>query len=240
MLKKGVLIAVEGVDGAGKTTQANAIAARLRAVGLDVVLTKEPTQGPWGQMIRQSAQDGRLSPDDELEAFIEDRKEHVRDLLQPSLRKGKVVIVDRYYFSTIAYQGARGMDPDNLRWRNEQFAPAPDLLVLLDVDPAVGLARVKQRGDEADLFEKEEDLRKARAIFSELNGPYTLRLDGTRAIEDITAAVLRRLYDGPLFERLCHRADLKACEPAYCSFLHSGVCKYPKMGPLAPIDLSAL
>jgi dTMP kinase len=190
----GILVVFEGIDGAGKTTQAGLLEERLRPLGVEIVRTKEPTNGPWGQRLRASASTGRLAPADELHAFLEDRKEHVATLIRPALDAGKVVIVDRYYFSTAAYQGARGADPDELIRINEAFAPKPDLLVLLDVTPPVGIARIQQRGDVGNLFEREEDLAKSAAIFGRLAAPYLLRLDGSQAVqplaEQITAAVL--------------------------------------------------
>jgi dTMP kinase len=170
---RGLLVAFEGIDGAGKTTQAQALFALLGQSGIVALSTKEPTNGEWGQKIRRSAITGRLPVAEELHAFLEDRKQHVRDELLPALAAGKVVIVDRYYLSTVAYQGARGMDRVELIQRNS-FAPVPDLLFVLDVDPRLGLGRVAQRGDVADLFEKEEELAKAREIFADraLLGPY--------------------------------------------------------------------
>lgn len=229
-LERGVIVAVEGIDGAGKTTQARAIAERLRKVDLTVRETKEPTSGPWGQMIRESKTRGRMNPRDELTAFIEDRKEHVREVLIPSIRKGHVAIVDRYYYSTAAYQGARGMDPVEIIRLNEEFAPRPDLLVLLDVPVQVGVERIRSRGDVADLFEREEDLERSARIFASLEGEHVLRLDGTRPPEEITQAVLDHLYEGPLFRALCLRRDQPVCEPAYCIFRVSGSCNYIKIG----------
>ena len=76
---------MEGIDGAGKTTQVALLAASLRELGKDVVTSKEPTNGPWGRKIRQSAISGRMNLEDELKAFVEDRKEHLRDLIEPRL-----------------------------------------------------------------------------------------------------------------------------------------------------------
>ena len=104
----GILVAFEGIDGAGKTTQATLLEQWLHDSGIALVRTKEPTNGRWGKLVRESAATGRLAPAEELNAFLQDRKEHVETLLAPSLREGKAVIVDRYYFSTAAYQGARG------------------------------------------------------------------------------------------------------------------------------------
>jgi dTMP kinase len=190
---RGLLLAMEGIDGAGKTTQVHALASLLGAAGVPFVTTKEPTGGPWGRKIRESARTGRLSLTDELDAFLRDRREHVAEVLEPALAAGKVVLVDRYYFSTVAYQGARGMDPADLLARNA-FAPAPDILVVLDVPPAVGLARVRARGDVADLFEREDELTRAREIFRGLALPYLMLVDGTQEPARVTDAIAGRLF----------------------------------------------
>ena len=117
----GFLVVIEGIDGAGKSTQARVLGEQLTARGHRVVLTREPTMGKWGKLLRESAETGRLSIEEEVEMFLKDRREHVEELILPRLREGCVVIVDRYYFSTAAYQGARGVDPQELLRRNEEF-----------------------------------------------------------------------------------------------------------------------
>src|SRR5262245_60816806 len=134
--RTGILVAIEGIDGAGKTTQAEMIEQRLATAGFEVIRAKEPTAGRYGQQLRDSATSGRLPPEQELELFLADRREHVVTTIQPALEAGKVVILDRYYFSMAAYQGARGMDPEAILAVNETFAPPPDLLVLLRVTPS--------------------------------------------------------------------------------------------------------
>jgi dTMP kinase len=187
--QRGILVALEGIDGAGKTTQARELAAALSRANVPFVTTKEPTGGPWGVKIRSSAQTGRMPIQEELAAFLADRREHIADLINPALEAGKVVIIDRYYPSTVAYQGARGLDPDELL-RANAFAPKPDILLILDVAPQVGLARVRSRGDVADLFEKEDELARAREIFLRLAGdPQTHVLDATQPLETITNTV---------------------------------------------------
>ena len=103
----GTLIAFEGLDGSGKSTQARLLADALTSAGRRVVLTREPTDGTWGTLIRSTAREGRrLAPLDELDAFLKDRAEHVSRVIRPALERGDVVITDRYYHSTIAYQGS--------------------------------------------------------------------------------------------------------------------------------------
>jgi dTMP kinase len=185
---------MEGIDGAGKTTQVRSLEALLREAAIPHLATKEPTAGPWGRKIRESARTGRMSREEELEAFLQDRREHVAGELLPALRAGQVVLVDRYYFSTVAYQGARGFDPQELLAKNA-FAPEPDVLIVLDVPVEVGLARVRQRGDVADTFEQAEELARARAIFRGLDLPYLHQLDGTQPPAVLTSLIGELLFD---------------------------------------------
>jgi dTMP kinase len=171
-MNSGILIAIEGIDGAGKTTLAEAIAAHLRGLGKSVVTSKEPTNGAWGQKIRQSAATGRMSLKDELHAFIEDRKEHVHYVIEPALAAGKVVILDRYFYSTIAYQGSRGGDVAAITELVFANAIQPKLVILLDVPAEIGLARVGIRGDRPNAFERVESLTAARAVFQDLAERY--------------------------------------------------------------------
>lgn len=204
---RGILIAFEGIDGAGKTTQADLLAQWLRPTGLPVVRTKEPTAGRWGSMLRASAAAGRLSPEDELHAFLEDRKEHVANLIGPQLEAGAVVIVDRYYFSTVAYQGARGHDPLKIRRENEAFAPVPDLLVLLEIDVDEAVARIAKRDERGNLFEKRDDLAKSAAIFASLpSAPYLLRLDGTAHRNELSKRIVEAVYALPAMQGVLHTA----------------------------------
>ena len=202
----GFLIAIEGIDGAGKTTQAHALKERLVKQGLRDVYAKEPTTGKWGKLLRESAETGRLSIEEEVELFLKDRREHVSEFLLPQLRDGVIVIVDRYYFSMAAYQGARGLDPEQLLRQNEEFAPEPDLLVLMDLEVETGLGRVRARGDRANLFEQTDALQKAREIFLNIQRPYLLKIDArndrTQVAEEVLAGFVvryaRNLYQSGL------------------------------------------
>ncbi|HBN54534.1 MAG TPA: dTMP kinase, partial [Stenotrophomonas sp.] len=141
----GLLIAIEGIDGAGKSTLARGLADLLEQAGAGVVLSKEPTDGPWGTRLRASAATGRLSPEEEVDLLLRDRRQHVEERVVPALERGEVVILDRYFPSMVAYQGAAGLPVDELLHLNA-FAPRPHLLLLLDLPPATGLARIRARG----------------------------------------------------------------------------------------------
>ena len=95
---------IEGIDGAGKTTQCERLTAELAAEGWDVERLVEPSRGPYGRRIRELARSGRedLDPAEELELFLRDREENVRENIQPALDRGAIVLMDRYYYSTIA------------------------------------------------------------------------------------------------------------------------------------------
>ena len=188
----GFLISIEGIDGAGKTTQAHHLQCALQARKLPTIRTKEPTTGHWGQILRDSALTGRLSLEEEVDTFIRDRKEHVETIINPELAAGHIVIVDRYYFSSMAYQGARGMNPQEIMERNELFAPEPDLLVILDLEPETGLQRVKTRGDRADHFEETDTLTKAREIFLSIRKPYLYLLDARQDPKVLSDLILSR------------------------------------------------
>ncbi len=189
---RGLFIVIEGIDGTGKSTQAKRLGEWLASQGREVVLSREPTAGPWGKKLRESAATGRLSPEDELRYFLNDRRQHVEELIAPALATGKVVILDRYYFSTMAYQGARGFDPAEIRCQNEAFAPVPDLLLIMDLDVDSALERIGARGDTANEFEKRENLERCREIFLSLKNESFVRVIDTCGTLDEVAARARQ------------------------------------------------
>ncbi len=190
----GLLLAFEGIDGAGKTTQLHALAALLRAEGRPVLTTKQPTDGPWGRKIRAAAASGeRLPIEDELHAFLEDRKLHVREMIRPALEQGTAVLIDRYYFSTIAYQGARGLDPVALQAQNEAIAPLPDATLLFEIDVDTALSRVAGRGA-ADAFERRDSLEAVAAVFAKITCPSITRIRGIGAPNNVENALHNAIF----------------------------------------------
>ncbi|MBK1855728.1 dTMP kinase [Verrucomicrobiaceae bacterium 5K15] len=187
----GKLIVIEGIDGTGKSTQATMLAEALRKQGHEVVQSHEPTDGPWGKKLRESATTGRLTIEQELEYFLKDREQHVEELILPTVFKGGMVILDRYYFSSMAYQGARGIDPQEIRQKNEAFAPLPHILIILDLDVDTALDRIGVRDGEANEFEKRDALQFCRDLFLGLaDEPFAHVIDASQEIEAVHREVL--------------------------------------------------
>ncbi len=194
-MRKGHLFVLEGIDGIGKTTLSHMLAERLVRAGYAVELTREPSDGVWGRRIRESfLASARLSLQEECELFLLDRKEHVTQVILPSLRSGKVVVCDRYYFSTMAYQGARGANVEEIRRQNEQIAPVPDMVFYLQLKPERALQRIQElRGDILNNFESLEYLRKVAAIFDAMEFPFFRRIDADRPLNAILQDMLREV-----------------------------------------------
>ena len=186
LIPGGLFIVFEGIDGTGKSTQLHLLAEKLRQLGYAVVATREPTNGPYGQKIRKLFVDrGSVSQEEELELFIADRDQHVKEIIKPALSDGCVVICDRYYLSTIAYQGANGMDQDLIMKKNEDF-PVPDLAIILEIEPAHGIHRIQnQRHEHPNTFEEEANLQKVAGIFSAMQQDYIERINGSDSIENV-------------------------------------------------------
>jgi dTMP kinase len=198
MAKRGVFLALEGIDGCGKSTQAELLASALRARGLEVVLTCEPTDSPLGRQIREYFQgsDRYLNPKEELNLFMADRREHVAEVIEPALAEGKIVICDRYYYSSVAYQGALGLDPERILAQNEVMAVRPDLTVVLTLPVAQALARLsgppqrpRQVSDDPAYLEQ------VAAIYAGLKGPHLRHLDASAPPEAVHEALLSLILE---------------------------------------------
>ncbi|WP_417728360.1 dTMP kinase [Roseovarius sp.] len=158
MSGQGLFISFEGIDGSGKSTQARRLAETLRAEGRDVVLTREPGGSPGAEEIRRLVLEGdkdRWSAETEILLFTAARRDHLERVIDPALASGAVVICDRFADSTRMYQGlSRG----DLRATVDQLhtlmiGREPDLTVLIDIDPGVGLGRALSRGGTEERFE---------------------------------------------------------------------------------------
>lgn len=154
--QSGFLIAIEGIDGAGKTTQASLLQGRLESSGYEAIVFHEPTMGEWGRKVALLSKLGRtVTPEEECRFFYEDRKEDVERNILPALREGKIVIMDRYYYSSMAYQGAEGIDPLRIERENLQIAPKPNITFILNISAQTAKKRITHgRNDKLNHFEQ--------------------------------------------------------------------------------------
>lgn len=190
-MKKGILIVFEGTDGTGKSTQIRLLSQYLQDQGYPVIVTREPTEGVYGRKIRSLfSQRNTCSREEELELFLADRREHVQQLLLPALSQGKIILCDRYFLSTAAYQGVRGFDPETIL-RMNRFAPDPDLALLFQVPLDTGLRRITSgRGEELNDFEQKDNLHQVAAIFASLKRSYIQPIDASGSIEEVHQKVI--------------------------------------------------
>jgi dTMP kinase len=195
---KGKFITIEGIDGCGKSTHAELLARWLRSIGRDVVLTDEPTDGVVGKNIKLILK-GKLKVPVEVEAllFAADRGQHVSGLILPATRAGKIVINERYLYSSLAYQSARGM-PEEFLMKINSYVPKPDLAVLIDLPATAALGRIKP-SRKLDEFEKDLKLQEnVRRNYLRLARRYGLKIvDGVRSLEDVQTE-LRELVSAML------------------------------------------
>ena len=194
LIPGGLFIVFEGIDGTGKSTQVRLLAEKLKKLGYAVVATREPTDGPYGQKIRELFLDrNSVSQNEELELFMADRAQHVEQVIAPALSDGRIVISDRYYLSTVAYQGANGMDPEMIQQKNAEF-PVPDLAIILEIEPARGIDRIQNnRNEHPNTFEEEANLRKVAKIFADLPQSFIKRINGSGSIEDVQRQVFAKV-----------------------------------------------
>ena len=207
-MTSGLFVAFEGGDGAGKSTQARALAEALRAADHEVILTREPGGTPAAEAIRHvvlTPDFAGLDPRAEALLYAASRADHVARLIQPALDRGAVVITDRYIDSSIAYQGVgRGLGPDvvgeiNL-WATRHLLP--DLTVLLDVDAGTGLARIDSARDrlEAEPEEFHASVVQAFRVLA-AGDPDRYLVVAAHGDRDAIAATVRARVDGLIAAR---------------------------------------
>ena len=186
-----LFIVIEGLDGAGGTTQCRLLQSWLERQGHTVVSTNEPTDRPVGKFIRGVLQDPHSKVGDEVLAYLfaADRQDHLDGRVRPALSRGDVVISDRYYHSSLAYQSL-SLDFDFVAQLNSTF-PAPDVTIFLSLEPETSFARVQNRGLPAERFETLDRLRSISQSYSRVieycqqRGDHLICLDATQSIEEI-------------------------------------------------------
>ena len=159
MNRKGVFIVIEGLDGSGKTTQTYLLAQKL-SKNYPVNLTAEPSRGKIGSFIRQCClyEDKRLPTEAEALLFAADRIEHLQNEIKPCLNEGKIVVCDRYTYSSLAYQGSAGLSLDWIKTINAR-ALQPDFAIFIDVPPEKVLERLQRKKSVMETLETQQKVR---------------------------------------------------------------------------------
>jgi dTMP kinase len=188
--KSGFLIAFEGIDGSGKTTQAKLLASALEGIGVNVVLLKEPTSSPFGMKIRSFSKENRPSPYEELRLFLLDREFDVKNNILPALETGKVVIMDRYIVSSLCHQGALGLNVEDILKENISF-PWPHLNLVLDIDLSSSWNRIMERTSlkPLELFEEKIYLMEVKNILDSLSLPSLIRIKAEKSKKNLLADI---------------------------------------------------
>ncbi|MBD3207911.1 MAG: dTMP kinase [Candidatus Nealsonbacteria bacterium] len=169
----GKFIVFEGPDGSGQSTQSELLKDYLSENGYGVMLTKEPTfeSEPGKEARRMMEKEIEFDPKRNQELITQDREYHLEKTVIPALKEGKIVISDRYFFSTFAYGAASGLDMAWLIEINDDYI-YPDLVFLLKVAPDVCVERILKRGKKISVFEKEEKLEKILDAYEKLPGRF--------------------------------------------------------------------
>ncbi len=194
MKKKGVFICIEGLDGSGKTTHAHRLVRNLQKLGYDAVYTTEPSRGEIGKFIRASVLQGEKRLPRVVEAFLFalDRVDHLDKMVKPALKEGKIVISDRYVYSSLAYQGAAGLD---IKWIEgiNRLAILPDLAIYIDVSPEVAVKRIRRNKSVMETLETQRRVQEVYMKF--VKKEKLVPLDGDRKKSEVEANVLKMVLD---------------------------------------------
>jgi dTMP kinase len=193
MTKNGVFIVIEGLDGSGKTTQANLLATEL-AKTRKVWLTAEPSQGKIGRFIRKCClyEDKRLPIEAEALLFAADRIEHLQAEIKPALDAGKVVICDRYTYSSLAYQGSGGLSVDWIKTINAR-ALQPDFAIFIDVSPEKVIERLQRKKSVMETLETQQKVREVYLHY--VKKGELISIDGDKPKEVVAAALIAKILE---------------------------------------------
>ena len=199
MRDKGYFISFEGIDGSGKSTQIQRLANFLRSLSFDIVVTREPGGSVGGEEIRKLLLQGdvdRWSAETEILLFTAARRDHLERIILPAMKNGQIVICDRFTDSTRMYQGMRGPKLKKLvdMLDKEVIGHDPDLTILIDIDPEIGLRRAKSRKTVEERFEDFglELQKKMRKGFLDLSKQFSSRIsviDGLQSEDKVSKEI---------------------------------------------------
>jgi dTMP kinase len=183
MNRQGIFIVFEGIDGCGKDTHIEFLSEKLIAMGFAIVKTHEPWDSEEAALVKKIAKEGNreISPEDEAELYLLDRYKHVHKVISPAINDGRIVLCNRYYYSTMAYQGALGADSLKIKEDNEKLVPLPDLVLMLKVSVEEGLRRIEARGKGISKgYEQIDYLKKVSDIIYNIKGHMIKTIDTER------------------------------------------------------------
>lgn len=194
----GRFVVLEGIDGSGKTTQAHMLAGWLRKRGVPALVTCEPSHGPVGKIIRGLAK--RVGPREEVALFARDRRDHTERVIVPALRNGEVVICDRYFYSSLAYQGAMGVDSEEIIRLNRGNVVVPDLVFILEIPVHASLNRIDGlRAGPRSEFETDLYLNAVDRIYKGIQDPAVRRVNAAASSESVHRTIVEILELDPAF-----------------------------------------
>ena len=184
-----LFILFEGIDGSGKSTLRDIIFSYYKSIGIPVVKLKEPTDGEWGKKIREMLR-GEVLPaaHEQLRLFLLDREDDVKRNILPALKGQKMIIMDRYYYSNAAYQGAFDLSPESILAQNRSKGfPEPSRVYLFDIDPEVALQRIVDRNNIGgrEIYERKLFLDRVQEIYLSIADDNFYIVDGRRTIDEI-------------------------------------------------------
>jgi len=187
-----MIVSIEGLDGSGKSTIIKKVAEKLMKHNIDVLITSEPTNGPVGKLIKEYLKQQQIERDRNLEAllFAADRLWHWKNVIQPAVISGKIVITDRYLHSSLAYQSTNLIEE---KWILEinKYVPDPDISVFIDVPPEICLKRLKKSGRSLSIMENIENLEVVYKRYLDLVKRGKLRvINGLRKVEEISDEIV--------------------------------------------------
>lgn len=185
-------MAIEGIDGSGKTTVAIKLVKKLKELGYKVEYTYEPFSSPFSEALKKYIEEaGEAEAEIETLAMALDRLFHVKKVIEPLLKNGYIVITDRYIHSSIAYQGAKGIDIEWIKTVN-RYAIEPDLVIYLRVPLEIALERIKKKEPRWKYFEDVSRLKKVQEIYELLASQGALiAIDATQSVDEIVEQCLR-------------------------------------------------
>ena len=194
MKKRGIFICIEGLDGSGKTTHAHRLVRNLQEKGFDAVYTTEPSRGELGKFIRGTILEAKKRVPRVVEAFLfaVDRVEHFEKEVKPALKEGKIVVSDRCVYSSLAYQGAAGLDLEWIKKIN-RFALPPDLALYIDVPPEVVVKRIRRK---KSVMERLETQRRVKEVYMKIvDNVKLVPIDGDRKKAEVEQTILKLILE---------------------------------------------